>query len=282
LIVFVIVFVVVSGVGRHHGAVGGRHDFKAAADGVHALHHIAQSDAALGMQGDALGIEAVAVVADAQRDAVRLAGQRDVNAAGAGMAFDIGQRLLRQPEQHGVGDVGQGVGTARRLKVYRGSARQGVLLGQVLQGGGQAEVVQDGRAQVVRNAAHLGHHVAELVGGMLEHRLRRLLLLGLARRQPDHPGLDLQLDRHQPLADAVMQVARQPRPFLFLRLDHALGQHLELGVGHAQLADVQATPELATATAAAIAIPAIHSMVLWMLRDCWTSTWASAWSTSSR
>ncbi|MFC3374317.1 hypothetical protein ACFOLJ_00050 [Rugamonas sp. CCM 8940] len=78
-----------------------------------------------------------------------------------------------------------------------------------------------------------------------------------------------------------MQVARQPRPLL-LRLDHALGQRLELGVGHAQLADVERQAELPTASALAMAMAAIHSMVLSMLPDCWASILASAWSTSSR
>ena len=74
---------------------------------------------------------------------------------------------------------------------------------------------------------------------MLEYGLCRLGLARLAGRQPYHPRLDLQLDRYQPLADAIVQIARQPGTLFFLRFHHALGQHLELGIGHAQLADIE-------------------------------------------
>ena len=75
------------------------------------------------------------------------------------------------------------------------------------------EVVQQGRAQVVRDAAHLAQHLVEFLGGALEAGARLLLLVRRAG-QADDAGLDLQLDRHQPLADAVVQVARQARPLL--------------------------------------------------------------------
>ena len=77
-----------------------------------------------------------------------------------------------------------------------------------------------------------------MLGGPLEGGGRLVFLFRIAAQARD-ARLDLQLDRHQPLADAVMQVARQPRPLLLLRFDHALCQHFQLGVGHAQFAQVQ-------------------------------------------
>ena len=53
---------------QHQGAGRRGRDVQAAADGFHALRHVAQSDAALRMQGDAVEVEAAAIILDAQLD----------------------------------------------------------------------------------------------------------------------------------------------------------------------------------------------------------------------
>ncbi|MNY04868.1 hypothetical protein D3C86_1375700 [compost metagenome] len=50
---------------------------------------------------------------------------------------------------------------------------------------------------------------------------------------------EAELDRHQQLADAVVQLAGNPRTLLLLGTDDALRQQLQLAVGQALLADIQ-------------------------------------------
>ena len=64
----------------------------------------------------------------------------------------------------------------------------------------------------------------------LEGGRRRIVRLAFDLGQP---CFHLQPHEHQFLADAVMQIARQAGSLLFLRLHHALGQNLQLGIGDA-------------------------------------------------
>jgi two-component system NarL family sensor kinase len=52
------------------------------------------------------------------------------------------------------------------------------FLGQVLERGGQAEVVQQGRAQVVRDAPHFAQHLVEFLGSAFEAGTRLPQVVG--------------------------------------------------------------------------------------------------------
>ena len=116
---------------------------------------------------------------------------------------------------------------------------------QVFQRGGQAQVVEQGGAQVVRDAAHLAHGIVQPVQRAAQRGVdmgQRARLGAQRLAQPLARRLQRQLDRHQHLADAVVQLARQARALVFLG-PHQLPRHQpQLGVGLAVVADVQRQP----------------------------------------
>lgn len=115
------------------------------------------------------------------------------------------------------------------------------LAREVLQRRVQPEVVEQRGTQVARHAPHFVEHGIEAVQRHAQHRHHRG---GLRRRQaqPVGGGLEHEFDRHQQLADAVVQFARQSRTLLFLRLHHALRKLAQLGIGLAMLADIEREP----------------------------------------
>src|SRR5574343_631683 len=177
-----------------HRAAAARFDAETPADGIHTLHHIAQSDSALRMQGDTLGIEAFTIVTDAQRYTTGITTQGDGDLPCCRMAADIGQSFLRQPEQYGIRHIRQAVRSATSFKLHRRATAMGVFLPQMLERCCQPQIVQYGRTQIMGNPPYLAHHIAQLICRMLEHALCRFDLAGLAGRQPYHARLDLQLD----------------------------------------------------------------------------------------
>src|SRR5450830_1480706 len=155
---------------QHQGAGRGRSDVQASADGFHAFRHVAQADATLRMQGDAVEVEAAAIILDAQFHRPARLAQAHFHAAGVGMALAVGQRFLGDAKQHGIDHVGQALARRRRASRETGLRAAAVVkfMHQVVERGGQAQVVENGRAQVVRNAPHLAQHLVQLLGGPLE------------------------------------------------------------------------------------------------------------------
>ncbi|MCY1370382.1 hypothetical protein D9M68_533690 [compost metagenome] len=107
-------------------------------------------------------VEAAAVVGDGQAQVARRVGQRQVGAGGAGVADDVGQGFLRDAKQRGGVGLGQLDGPPGGMQAHgqrRGAVRagNGEFAAQVLERRGQAQVVQQGGAQVVRNAPDFAH-----------------------------------------------------------------------------------------------------------------------------
>ncbi len=154
------------------------------------------------------------------------------------MPLHIGQRLL--------GDAVEGRGLlvgefARLARVQHRNLQPAAFLHlacQVLQRREQAKVVKQGGAQVARHPAHLIEDRIQPDQRSAKHGRNRGAL-GRGHAQTVGGRLQQQLDRHQQLADAVVQLARQPRAFFFLRLHHALRQLPQLGVGLAVLAHIE-------------------------------------------
>ncbi|MNL52261.1 hypothetical protein D3C87_1754200 [compost metagenome] len=108
----------------------------------------------------------------------------------------------------------------------------------MLERGKETEVIQQRRPQIARHPSHLVEHRVEPVQRHAQHRRHRRAL-GRRQLEPVRGGLQHQLHRHQQLADAIVQLAREPRALLFLRLHHPPGQLVELGVRLAVVAHVE-------------------------------------------
>ena len=145
------------------------------------------------------------------------------------MLGHVRQRLLRDPEQHRVEQLRQFARLAGHAHRDRHRAALVELARQVLERGRQPQGVEQGRPQPVREPADLGQAGIEALQRAGQQRGRA----GLLRR------FDQQLGRHQRLADAVVQLAREVGPLFLLRAHDLVRQRAQLGLGLAVLAEVE-------------------------------------------
>ncbi|QNQ98170.1 hypothetical protein BGI51_11045 [Pseudomonas oryzihabitans] len=169
---------------------------------LHPLADVAQADAA----AEALhlaGIETAAVVVHSQADPATAALQVDDHAPGRGVALDVGQRLLDDAKQGDVHVAAGGTVVQGLPIVHVQAAALAEFLHQLAERGRQAEGVQQGRVQVVGDAADLADGGGQALGALAQG----LAGVGLARAQFAAGQFELELDGHQQLADAVVQLA---------------------------------------------------------------------------
>ena len=157
------------------------------------------------------------------------------------MLLDVGERLLGHAKQHGVHFVRQAdpLTAHSHRKAHRAVVAE--LLPQVLQRRRQAQHVELGGTQAMRDVAHLVQCVAQPAERLGQRDLRRRLFVFHLRDR----RLEQQLDRHQRLAGAVVQLARQVSALVLLRLDDLAGEQAQLGFGDARIAQVQREPAAA-------------------------------------
>jgi len=159
-----------------------------------------------------MGIEAVAVVGHAQ---AHLAGgdpQRDMNFMGRGVADDVGKGFLGDPieaERNVIGEL-------RELTFGQAEPdRQAVppldLPAGITEGFGQAAVLQDGRVELVAQAAEVFAQPGQVRAQDAQPGAPRVVF----RELPAH-GLELEAEGGEALAVVVMELAGDPAPrFLF-------------------------------------------------------------------
>ncbi len=104
------------------------------------------------------------------------------------MADHVGQRFLRHAEQRGGVGVRQlhrlaGGGQAHGQRRRAVRAGNGEFPAQMFQGSGQAQVVQQGGAQVMRNAPHLAHRRVQPVQRAAQRLVDMGMGLGVGRRR---------------------------------------------------------------------------------------------------
>ena len=97
-----------------------------------------------------------------------------------------------------------------------------------LRGRDQPQLLDLGRVQLVRKLVHVGRQLPEL--GRQAPGPRPSLNVGLAAPEQLH----LHREDRQPLVDVVVQVARNPSPFIFLRGNQTAGEVLILLVARSQ------------------------------------------------
>ena len=109
------------------------------------------------------------------------------------------------------------------------------FVAQLLQGGRQAQIVEQRRAQVVRDAPDLGNGAGQTdqsfvdLGGRILAALDQTLVC----------QFEVILGRYQQLAQAVVQLARNAGTFFLLQADDALRQCFQFLVGQPVFADIE-------------------------------------------
>src|SRR6056297_2135576 len=222
--------------GLDFGAVDGGADRKLPVDLFDALLHVAQAKPAA--RARARGVDAAAVVGDAQRAAAGVAAQVDMDAGRAGMALDIGERLLRHAVERDLGLVVEPVAEHHRVEFGGDAGATAEILRERLERGTEAEVVERAGAQVAADAAHLLDGGGEVRGTAVE----RVSGARVARGQPPPRGCERIAHADEDLADAVVQFARDAPALFLLRVEYPLRQPLEFGIGEAALADGDEEP----------------------------------------
>src|SRR6266478_471042 len=136
-------------------------DLQAAADGVEALAHAGDSEAAgspFGTEG--FGAEAAAIVADGTaQDAVFFLDD-DPNVLGSGMSNDIVQGLLNDAIDGRLGGTRQAVGKFGE-HVNSDVGALGYAIGKEANGGDPTKIVEQGGPELVRVLAKLAFDVVE-------------------------------------------------------------------------------------------------------------------------
>ena len=114
------------------------------------------------------------------------------------------------------------------MRERRRQARLRQLTLQALQRRDEAHQPQLGRMQPVRQFVHAAGNILRPVHGVVGHRDR--VALGRAAEQ-----LEVDLQQRHLLADVIVQLARDPRPFGFLRVQQPRAKIADAFVAAAQL-----------------------------------------------
>ena len=151
------------------------------------------------------------------------------------MAFDVGQRLLGDTVQRDLRILIQPVAKHHGVKGRFDPGSGLKIMGQRLERGAKAQIVQHAGAQIAADPAHFGNGGGQVLDALIQRFFGRIRGAGFQPAPRDvqgkaHPDKDL--------ADAIVQFPRHAPAFLFLRVKHPLGQSLQLGIGQPAFADV--------------------------------------------
>ena len=206
-----------------------------APDRLDAFAHVVQPDAAAAAFAYRRGVEADSVVVDRQAQRAAAEGQAQADVGAGRVLLRVGQRFLRDAEEHGLHVVGQ-IG-CHALDFHRElhARLRARLFTQLPQRGRQAECVEHHRPQSVRHAAHFQQRVLQARQRTRQQRAGRFV----RRRAAVQRRFDQQLHRHQRLPRAVVQFTRKMHPFFLLRIDHLARQARELGIALAVFAEAE-------------------------------------------
>lgn len=205
---------------------GGGFEDEASAEEFGALVHAEESEVSVGLGfGDAFGGEGAAVVADFEDDAVvvPVVLQFDPSALGAGVFLDVLQSFLGEPEKVGeavVVEEAGGLGLDVEVEGHAGAFAEGV--GMFFEGGGEAEVIEEGGAEGAGE-------VADVVEGGLEIVAEVDKFLAEPRGDAFFFGeADAGGGGGEDLGDVVVQFAAEVLVFLLAGFDEGLGEVLQV------------------------------------------------------
>ena len=164
---------------------------------------------------------AASVVPHLEPEPAGIPRDRDVDAAGAGVAPHVRERLLQRAEQ--------GQLRLLRQRRERGGRREGDPDGAVVaevrhqraQRGQEAEVVEQRGPEIVGDAPDAPDAGVDQREGLVEPFAER-------RAHPFAQHPELHLHRAEDLRRLVVQLARQPAALLLVLLDHARGEPRQL------------------------------------------------------
>ena len=168
-----------------------------------AFFHVAQSDPGCDLIRTAG--QSLTVVGDTHGCTFLVTAQVNCDTGRAGMAFNIGQRLLCDPVKGDLAVLIQPVAkhNGRELGLYPGAFPE--IVGQSLQSRAEAQIVQHTRTQVSADATHLGDGGSKVVDPLAQ-RIACTILLSTFKfasrivQRVAHPDKDL--------ADPIMQLTR--------------------------------------------------------------------------
>src|SRR5438067_3296277 len=189
-------------------------DGQLATDQPRAFGHPAQADAAAVAVDRVRRVESMAVVADAQLDAVRREdAQLEIDIGRARVLRRVRERLLDDPVDDRLLVLGDRLRCALPVQQRLDAGLLAEARELALDRGDQAEVIERRRPQLAGQAQELLHRLVD----------ERLELCHLARQRLRHvlaDRLQSQQDRGQRLVDLVVEVAREPPAVLLLRAQH--------------------------------------------------------------
>ncbi|MNF50657.1 hypothetical protein D3C84_319580 [compost metagenome] len=202
-------------------------DLQVAAQHQHTLAHAHQAE---GTAASGAGVEAPAVIADAQAEHAVFLAQANGHSMRLGMAHDIGQGFLQyaeQPDRLGVGQLRQ------LLRHFHQAGNLGARFeapGLPLDGRGDAGV-EDRRAQ---GGGHVAHQLEQL-GDQALHAFQALAQAGIeaGEGQLAHGGFQLEHGEH--LAQFVVHLAGDARLLFLAHAFQVRRQLAQLGARGLQL-----------------------------------------------
>src|SRR6266852_3881321 len=151
--------------GTDGGASGAGIDFERAAELRHSFTHAwdAYAEARLAAVGSAVCRDdhATAEVGDFKSDALRVFPEDDLGALAAGMTLDVGETFLSDAEECGFGDLRETAKASQKLKRGFDAAAFAETVDVFLEGGDEAEVVEQRRMKEIRERANFAGHLLE-------------------------------------------------------------------------------------------------------------------------
>ena len=196
---------------------------EAASEQFGAFAHAEEPEVSVGLCfGDAIAVERATVVADLEDDVSIVACEADPSVFGSGVFLDILQGLLGEAEEVGEvvgGEEVDGDGFEINIEVQAGALAE--CVGVFFQRGGEAEMIEQGRAKFAGEGAHIGQRGGELVAQVeqfLAEPSGNFSFLG----QADADG-----GGGEDLRDVVVKFAADALLLLFFRLEELLGEGLQ-------------------------------------------------------
>ena len=226
------------GIGHSHGAGRDRHAdggpevragsyFESCANQLGAFTHELQPEVAAAADGRIVGLEALAIVADLDRPAARVAAHSDTDVARLGVLANILECLLDHPQCHDLDGLWQCVDPLIQVDVDRDVQGGRDLVGGFVDRAGQAQVREQRRAEL----AEVGADASQLPREDLSELAELLAGEPLVAVEQALDDLDLEDGVAERLGRPVVDLASEPGALGLLGLDDA-----HLGIGGARRA----------------------------------------------
>jgi hypothetical protein len=174
------------------------------------------------------------LVTDLEADAGGVTTQANHGLIAPGMALNVGKTLLHDPKESGFGVLGQTGEAGLEIQLNGDAAAFAEPLGIFLDGGNEAELVEERRMQEVRKGANLAGHFFKQAAGFGKGMLRTFAkgIRGL------HGLGEIQIHGEDTLRETVVKFAPEAAALLILELEQTSGKLVKSFFGLAALGDV--------------------------------------------